>query len=71
MCTTLEFCGLIINLLQLRNHLYREGKGLPWPLLEFIWPYISIIGRVAGQEADGEWENNCYHFQLNEVICID
>ena len=65
----LGICGLMIYLLQLRNHLYHgEEKGTS---LSIIGIYLAICldkCPSTGQEAADERENNCYHFQLNEVI---
>ena len=52
----------------IKKSFVRDGKGTS---LSIIGIYLAICldkCPSTGQEAADERENNCYHFQLNEVI---
>ena len=55
--------GLIIYLLQLRNHLYQgEAKGTSPSIIGIYLAIYPDKWPNTRQEPVGEWENNCYHF---------
>ena len=63
--------GVDHKFIAIKKSFVRDGKGTS---LSIIGIYLAICldkCPSTGQEAADERENNCYHFQLNEVICID
>ena len=60
--------GVDHKFIAIKKSFVRDGKGTSLPIIGIYLAICLDKCPSTGQEAADERENNCYHFQLNEVI---
>ena len=63
--------GVDHKFIAIKKSFVRDGKGTSLPIIGIYLAICLDKCPSTGQEAADERENNCYHFQLNEVIWSD